>query len=148
MVEEEEVVEEEEEGPFRCTIKVTAANVRAASPHARANGGASALLPAAAAAAASCAHNSQGRRATVEVGAHARRGAGEGGARRAAHMSRAPPPEARGVAARGERAATPRAGHFAAVYVRTDSCGALSVLLRYYRPRRSGEEPVTCRQVT
>ena len=86
---------------------------------ARANGGASALLPAAA---ASCARNSQGRRATLRVGVHARRGAGEGGARRAAHMFRAPPPEARGVAARGNRAAIPRAG--ASLWC-THSCGAL-----------------------
>jgi hypothetical protein len=101
---------------------------------ARANGGASALLPAAA---ASCARNSQGRRATVRVGVHARRGAGEGGARRAAHMFRAPPPEARGVAARGNRAAIPRAG---ASLRCTHSCGALCC-----RPGRAREEPVTYR---
>mgnify|MGYP001266709789 CR=1 FL=1 len=101
---------------------------------ARANGGASALLPAAA---ASCARNSQGRRATVRVGVHARRGAGEGGARRAAHMFRAPPPEARGVAARGKRAAIPRAG---ASLRCTHSCGALCC-----RPGRVREEPVTYR---
>ena len=86
---------------------------------ARANGGASALLPAAT---ASCARNSQGRRATVRVGARARRGAGEGSARRAAHMSRAPPPEAHGVAARGELAATPRARGFAPVYAQLRRC--------------------------